>query len=1342
MNYKIQKLPESTNTLDFENINAPYIVADKNQYFLDKHAEKLRNFTEELRIYTDKDELTIVSNGIKNFFEVDLSSMRVLFDGNMRIVADRYVKDDTPVDELVFSTPLNMIETVDYLKNIGYFSKVNTYTELLSKNDLRLSNMLSIFEVSEICISKEISTVEVISPYVNNSDTSDGMIFSRKTAEDTLIHKTKETEKVSVTNDNVTIASFGDVLAYSMSFESNYIPSADKDIVSKNYMQSGAYGLEGSMRAPVYIDNVEGADTPITKEKTIELLGTYISKIDKEINNIIIKRDSDTLDDNFIMSSSEVSEYIDDYFLKLTDPSIDNIDEFEAYLTSLCKYDDNFLEYDMSIEGGKIYLGFDYDNMSSIFNSSAISSILFDTKGSYSTTMGKTFNSARYFRTPIQIDRLAAYGQSLGYPFDISIDTLAQVFSAIKGIVYKLCILTPDVIPVGEIIEIPTFSPVTIAVPPIFTSFSVAGIYIAPFLSVPYYMPPFKFFIISQPSFHTFISRMESFYLTVPRYQPDFVFSISIPPVFSTHFNTGVATPFLRDGLQDPSSLLSFYSHTDGRVESMIFFESIDYCLQRFRAVSYRSFNMIDVSAIFTAIISNLGNYFFYSKKTSKVMSAPQMAGLFLGDVSCRVAESIGSIPVNVDISKMFDTAKVDENGGIIEEDGNIDTCLVTRSGDMTDSVGQDAAAIENTVFRLNGITLAGNGDVFGTALIEHTEWFNKLSSVSIDSWLEYNSSEYLSIVDAVASLVSNGINDYANGRRINDWANISSSPFITSGFSYITTNVEGRGHAMAEYMELENSRIASFKFSAMADPMGITKSSVDAVGITAPVLLYPYDNVVIGSTDFNPGPWEDYIADPPPPLPGSNKVYIWKPLENALNENIYNVRYLGLSDDPESVFSVYGPVVLVSEPEPGVFTHDQIGTETVASTITLFGETYHTLEAEGNTVVLGDTRYTGASEPSAYDRAYCDPWLSPNEIYAFNGQAGDGDGTVDPILGGGFGGDDTELIIENRIVSVTGGCGDNCDKRSGIDPADISSISEAWSIDPNDLSQIPGDVPGTLALTLTAKLTKYVSEMSSETNLLTDVVYSANTKVCLTFGAIDGFANEDGDILAQGMSEDQILEAAEGGNEPNITYLGPTCAFAEFTTLERKLIGTKNASVYTFDISAMIAAIAMDVSGEEPVPFVNFVDYSTPNKDIKQAEVRLMGDIPNQEENSPYQKVMIGELATPGIVFSYKHAGANPEYPVVTGYSGASEVNLFDGTKLTATIVAPVPNTVYTYREDATDMIEASNITEGDVHFYINIHTIQVVIPDRYAMLSSKRTVKVVWKEDVPPPPPPPTQE
>jgi len=43
--------------------------------------------------------------------------------------------------------------------------------------------------------------------------------------------------------------------------------------------------------------------------------------------------------------------------------------------------------YDFSISGGKIYLGFDYDNMYSVFNSEAIKRILFDEVGKFDTVL-------------------------------------------------------------------------------------------------------------------------------------------------------------------------------------------------------------------------------------------------------------------------------------------------------------------------------------------------------------------------------------------------------------------------------------------------------------------------------------------------------------------------------------------------------------------------------------------------------------------------------------------------------------------------------------------------------------------------------------------------------------------------------------------------------------------------------------------------------------------------------------------------------------------------------------------------------------------------------------------
>lgn len=1318
----MSELPHPTDTLDFENVNAPFIVADKNQFFIDKKTEKLVNFVKELRIFTEKDEITIVSNGVKNFFEVDLRDMRVLLDGPVRIVADGYVKDDTPFDELTSATPLNVKEASVDLINKGFMAKNYAYTFLLSKDDLLLSNMLSISEVREICIQRDVIDVSLSLPYARNINTSNNFIFSRGEAEDTLIHKTKETPAVSIVNDDVVNASFDSVTMFAAEMEPGYVAVEPEDSLTKEFMDASAYSLSGMMRAPVFIDNVVRPEAPVTKEKASELAGKYISKTDKEAESIEIRRVSPEIEDNFILSSDEAENQIDDFFSKVTDPSIDNIDEFENYLVSLCDNNDDFLDYNFEVKGGKVYLGFDYDNMNSLFNSEAISRILFESLGDFSNEMGRTFDASRYFKDQTEINALAAYAQTLGLGFDISKDTVGQVFSSIRAIVAKLCILSPDIIPnVEEKLEIPVFEPAAIIVPPQFDSFFVP--YIKVFMATPTFFKIPVFFTVFPPSFPTGSYNVQSVFLSEPRYFDTPVSTQIYPPSLPTFFNPGLPTPPISKPTLDIPTSLRYSTRRDGRVETMIFFESLNSCKERYRAVSYRTLNMIDMSAIFAGLIASadgIGKYFWLKKSEGRVLYAPQMVGLFLGDVYCRIAEETG-IAVNIDIPSLF-SAREPATAANPNPGDTASTCSSGALSALATTVGSDSRLMENLLLSLNGNTIDGAGTVEGTPKIEDTEWFTP-TDTSIPAWMEYNSTEYMAMVDSVVASISAEISLYMSTTNITKWDEITSSIFTVSGFNYITKGTlgQGKGHAMAEYLDLENCRIAELKFSSLADPMGIESSAIEIDSVTSSNLMYAYNNVVIGNYNPPSGDWKEYRADPPPPKPGAKKVYVWKPLVDAPSSSIFGIKHLSLDPANEAVFSVYGPVVLVGEVSPGVFEYQAIGVDTISrGVVNIGGTSYHTLEAEDNTILLGDTRFSGPATAVEYGQAPCDPWLSPNDIYAFPGMSGSAGDSISPMLGGGNL-DAADMQIVNKAVDCAT-CSGVPSGTSGIDPAIKSNISDITTIESEAGSQAEGDTPGALGMTLNMKLSKYVPKINQFTGVVDDVVETGEVKICMTLGVVDGLKDAGGDILAQGLSQDEIDSTA--ATATNEIYVGPSSEFRAYTDMVRQTIGGEEASVFTVRLADIIADTAIDQQTND-----NFTKYWDPfNESWEVADVKLAGDSTSLETDAPFGTVLTGEFKTPGMIYSYKHAGQNPDHPVVTGYSGSSEVDFINGTKLTATVPGPLPQTVVTNDVDASAQIAALNLADGNVYFFVNLATLQVVIKDTDSFLSENRKVKVMW--------------
>ena len=1327
MNYELLELPLFTDTLDFENVNAPFIVADKNNHFLTQYAEKLSILATGLRIYTDEDEITIISNGVKDYFKVNLSTLEVDVYGGVIIIGDEYVKDNTPEDDISSSTPLNMKElSLDMVRN-GYLPNTFVYKYMLDKRELLLSNMLSYSEMEEVCIKRSSGDVTLVSPYCIMRAKTSSEIVDRKTMENEFIHKTKKIDQINVKNDSITSVDGDETVASFVEFEDGYEAENDTDSIALKKAKDDGYSLEGIMRAPVYIAEPEESRSPVNKKTMDAKTSLYISKTEKEADNIIIDRSIALVEDNFILSSDEARVYIDEYFKKYTDPSIDNIDNFREYLKMLCEFGEDYIDYSFSIEGGKIYIGFDYNNMFSVFNSEAIKRILLEQTGQFSVDMGITFDASRYFKDQSKIDKLAAYAQAVGLEFDISSDTIAQVFKKIRGIVGKLCIMTPDVIPEKPPLEIPVFSPRSIIIPPMFPSFTVP--YISVYMFTPMYFKPYKFFMISPPNFSTRTAPYMAPFLQTIFYRKDFKFSNIIPPVLanppvSTSFNPNINKPTPQ---QDCNPVE--FSKVDGKVDTLVFFASEDYCKDRYVVVSTRTVNMMDMGVILSKFIYNMsGKYFWCDYNSSAIMTLPQMAIAILGDVACLIAEKT-DFAMNVDFRNVIDKIPPTEDGTTPSPESN---CMPMTSasggGTVEPPASSDILSLSTRTLALNGINVIPNGTVSGTPILEVTEFTPGVAG-DLPSWAVYRGEEYKALVEKIVNTFLLSFDSYTTGRRLDNWDEILTRPASIAPLSNIGPSI-----ALAEYLRLQHGKKAGFAFDSLADPLGIFYSglSMDPTPLTESV--FPYDNIVVGGHTAPSGNWSDYRQIPPPPVPGETKIHVWKPMFSGLDKPIATVPYLSLDSSTKSVISVYGPIIFIEDLGGGNYGYDYANAPSTSASTTIIevtdpnnGQTeeieYHIISYEGNTVVLGKVANTSAPTRVSYARAICDPWRSPYELFAYVNPGGEitGNISLNPFMSTGRIAK-TNMKVKQMNLSMGGGECVEPDQgmTSGIDGATASNISDLTSIDPDTSSQTEGEVPGAISMTLNMRLTKYAPEMNQSTGAIDDVVESGVVKLCVTLGVVDGVSNEDGDVLAQGLSQSEIEEA---GGEPKV-YVGPTPMFKAVTTLERRTIAGKEVSVFTMGVASLVENNAQYANGG------NFMTYWDPSDGVeKTATVQLKPNSYKQEEETALGVISCGEFSTAGMTYSYKHNSGKPDQPIVIGHGGSSEVDFINGNRIVSTIPTKIPNVIVVSDAAAAEAeISSLNPADNQVQFIMTNDSIVACVPDAKAMLSGNRDVKCIW--------------
>ncbi len=1341
MNYTLTPPPLFTDTLDFENVNAPFIALDKNQYFLTKKAENLWNSVKNLRIFTDKDAIDLHSNGVNNFFKVKLKSSELEVLGDVVILSDGYVKDDTPDEYKTGTTPLNMKELIVAMQDNGFLKRERVYTDMLKKSQLLLSNMIPYSDMLLSCISKENDTVELVNPSAVSDNMIDENIVDRKTMTDEFIHKTIQFEQLNISNDNISSLTAESAIFSDVRFVDGYTPSEDSDAIDRQFaIDNGESSRENIIGTPKVIDPI-GQRTPINKTKAIELTDGYISKTDKEAENIIIKRASVTVEDDFIVSSDEAKQFIEDYFANILDPKIENIDEFKNYLSSLCDIEIDYLDYTFSISGGKIYIGFDYNNMHSIFNSEAIERILFEEVGEFDIGLGITFDASRYFSNQEDVDKLAAYAQIVSRDFDISRDTIGKVFKQIQGIVAKLCIMTPDAVPEPEMkIEVPVFKAAVVTTAPMFPTYVVS--YIAPFLIQPFYMQEYKVFILTEINLPNLSYNYSQPVLNGPYYIPDYIVSIATPPVF-----TAIVDVYNGPTMSEPKvfkdTTYKTYSRRDGVSDRLVFFDTENGCKRRHKIVSTRTINMMEIGVVLKNII--MGEYFWYDYERSLVMSAPRMVASLMSDVACLIAEKTDYY-VNFSVELGSNSVSLFSDG---TETGTATSNCSMGGGDT----GEDELTIlqkivkrfESNFFELNGIRFDPVNGNSNNPILVTTELLGPpeaLGSSSFPSWETFEGNSYRALVEFFSDRVVALVDSYTEGRRLDKWNSIQVKPLPMASLNELKAgNVD---IFLAEYAKTSHEKSEEYVMSSVGDPFGVFASGLD-VNVSVKEAVYPYDNVLVGNTGTQTMTDRiEYMKAPPPLESGSKKIYTWAPNFTANMQKIERMPYTPVSSSSQGVISTFEPIIYVEETSNGSYRFDAAGGSISVSVgramvdiITYFDgsaeeEERYTLTAMGNTIVLGPTESTGAPSSISYARDMCDPWESPYQLYGILESGGQPyptmsmSGSLMPFMMFAPIGMQRDIDIENvrATLQPDGGCGSHMTLESGISPAIKENISTLDSIDTSTLKQEPGETPGALMMALNMQMSMYSPEIDPVTEAVKDKIKNGRVKLCMTFGCIDGKINGGGDILAQGLSQEEITAEAENANP--VTYVAPTELFKQYCSLSRQTIGGKKASVFTVELAALLETSAIDIETGEP-----FNRYYDPNDDaMKNAEVKLSPEDSESGENATSLGVVsVNSFASSGMSFLYKHAGQDPTKPVVQGYQGSAEINFVSGTKLVATVPSPVPNTVVTNMDDAQQFIERLDLGIGGyVYFFINNRTIQAVIADSSAALSENRTVKVQW--------------
>ncbi len=821
MNFKIQLLPRANETLDFQNFNIPFIIAQKNKVLIEKYTEKLIEDVEKLRIYTETDKITVISNGIEDRFYFSQDAYTLNIEGEVTLKSSTYTKETEDFSSIEPESILNLEESSFFMIEDGFLPISNTFTRILTKQDIPYSNMLSLSEFVVNVFSKigvfdapEVSLLNVD----NNGIFDNNSIISYGDALDILVHREVPTGLVTIENDNILSLKSDSVGIDDVLFIDGFVPVDNDETVSVGYMDEFVYSIHIDAASPIFIKNesLKGA-APINKKQLMSMSSGYISTLDNLAHNVLITEDREDIPEDAVISNKEADSIIESFFYGINSSSIDSIAEFREYLSALCDMEDDFLDSSFMIKEGKVYLGFDYNNMNSIFNSLAIKDILFNRTGEYDKDSdGITHFSARYFKNQSDISKLSAYGEALGIEIDVSRQRLASTFDGIRRIVAKLCIMTPDILPPVDVPDYPIFDPIgepiLSVIPPVVKPFYMP--IILPKLTAPIYISiPNTIIVIPPIVSPIFRSVYLPTLIVQPYYEILRTLPVMPPMMMSATLPNRIVMPIIYGPIYMDIGRPCF-ARRDGPIDTMVAFDADGECRERFIAVSNRTINMIDASALFSQMNISSG-YGVYD--TGHVATIPEMiAFMIYNTLIC--AASISDMPVNIDFCDKVLVEVIDEPKYIVG--------FCTNDTEDEGGTTIEEKLAPGKYFVLNGVVVDEYGNVSGEHIITESEMFD-VPQISLSSFSQISGTENATKSNDAADAIGTDIKNYVDPfRKSTRSVNIPIESHVV-GFESID-GFSGPGKFMLDYLKLvaRDDVPSGYGNGGSADPMGIWSGS------------------------------------------------------------------------------------------------------------------------------------------------------------------------------------------------------------------------------------------------------------------------------------------------------------------------------------------------------------------------------------------------------------------------------------------------------------------------------------------------------------------------------------
>lgn len=1271
-------LPSSTDTLSLYNINIPFIVADKNQSIIDKALFELDIKIKNLDIYTDSQYISIISDGIKDVLTMDYSQETAVVSKKSVIIADTFLKSTTTEGVLVETDPLNIVEFKDKLGEKGFLRNTQVFETNLEMSKFMYSNFVSLEELSGSLFEREYDasvengkTLTTKSLLVGSMKGLDSDAISRDELIKITIPRFEQIEKIQISESELTRVKAESCVLEQTVMADEYIPIEDGEVETVSRAKEQVRLLNEDIESSIFIDNPSFL-SPINKEYALDISDKYISKEERAIRDIRIDRYAGSIEEDHILTYSEADSYIQEFFLQFEAPSINGVDEFKNYLSQLCGADESYIGLDFEIEGGVIYLGFDYNNMYSIFNEVALEKILFLDYGKWTEIDGETTRASNYFSDQNEINRFLAYAQQIGYEVDLGLMKIADLFRVIRAVTSDVCNFSPSlegILNDPEIPAVPEAQSVYVIIPPTFTS----SILLYPFfgLIAPFYVEVSKFYSTIPPIFNPAQLRPKTWLLQEP--MPSAVYSGYIITPLSLNDLERLSRPSF-DELREPLTAIcgeyTLYTKTDGKRDNLVFYLCTD-DNERHRVISTRSFNMLDINAIVESIIGDIGEFYFLG---DCVITAAEYLAILLSGISCTIVENTG-FAANIDIAKML----FKDDGDIEQSISSSPTCVF---GAVPGRSGSER--ILDIGLQTSGSILRKNGYIEGTPFSTNTEMIAETESISVPAWGSVGDDDFNTAVETIAATKSGEITSYIENHRIDNVSNLSDlydlTPEIVEDdtFSHIENqNSAIKSYALAildqsivsEYVRVEypdnskgyegNGDVLGLDF----DEKGIFSSSVSEIMTKYFIRKFMFSN--LGSS----------VVD----------LHYWNPSTGVVYENINQTLKTRFTTDVDKFMTIVDEGIYIEV----LLSGSQVQVQAYA--VGDFSFSFSSKEIDGlmwlvissgeKDIPIGLSSYTSVSSGSLkLEETICDPRWSKGFVSVRGMTLGD---ELVPDMVTGFGGffpeeleeeeGEEEEDEEEEEDSPGGFYGNLCldcsmNGESGLPMDSYDNISNPADFSPDipiDFSSEPTKIPGSFLMNLTLSVSRMASFPKTDGTVFLHKEKGRIT-VPVVFGVIDGMADSAGDILSQKLTSDEIGVALAGATKQ--VYCGPCSDMTDY------LSGTETASggfIGSVNLKSLIENV-----GSSDLGCNKFTDIGTV------ANAWTVSVNANDNENLiPAIFNELGGLERAGVLSvsdfgytamrtSFKHASANAEYPVATGGDSIYQKDLDVGRRLVTSSV------------------------------------------------------------------------